>query len=803
MKTRFQFKNTALLMAMAAVYPLHAFGAAGTIQFTTGDVKYRRGATTDSVARGSALESGDAIETGANGRAQIRFTDGGMVSLQPNSQFNISRYVDANDPKQDAFLVDLLRGGMRAITGLIGKRNRENYKVTTSTATVGIRGSAFSIVYLPDGTLAISTEQDAIEVCTKAGCTGLTAGESVRVVSPDREPVRTSTRATLPTPEPTRDPVTVGDEVKGDSTASAVPPKPSTPSPSPSPSPAPATVKLYTGMAMTSAGVLPSAQASIIGSTLSSGAARLDSRLYTDGTLVQDIASGKYTSYVAGKDGGGTVLSGSKAVNNNVTGSATIVSETGSLASGNLLILGTWTGSTWTEGATGSTVSTLVSTTGFVTGQPTPSTALSSLSGIRGEYNLANATSVFATNGVTGSVLSSSKLTLDFFGAGNYADLNLDVRMSDTPTETITASVASMPGDLKFRGAGTLIGTTGGFGGGLQITSQNCVNSPNSVACGVGTFNGFVAGPNGTQAGVSFGGSYGTYGTIGGAATFTQATTSSTPSGVTLSPGSLYGVFIDGGSTLLSNTGNTSNLGRIFGQNSSSSTATISAGASFNGSQLTRFGDTNATNSVIASSTLTNFSGGLQFDKTGTTQSTFGAVGSPTESDFIGWGYWATGTRKDSPYNFGSNSTNLDHVHYLVGKPSSFMPSGGIAGYSLIGGTAPTATNGSTTQVGQLVSGSLNVNFSTSTIGLNIVTQFGTQQVSINYTGSESAPNRIYRNGSTFFSCGSGASINGFFTGYMASRAGLVYQTIDGTLGRVSGAAAFGRTSSTNLVTAF
>jgi hypothetical protein len=105
---------------------------------------------------------------------------------------------------------------MRAITGLIGKRNRENYKVTTTTATIGIRGSGFNAGYNPDGSLGVTTELDAIEVCNAGGCVGLTAGESVRVINNTDAPVRTNVRANVPTPEPERDPITVGDKVNKD-----------------------------------------------------------------------------------------------------------------------------------------------------------------------------------------------------------------------------------------------------------------------------------------------------------------------------------------------------------------------------------------------------------------------------------------------------------------------------------------------------------------------------------------------------------------------------------------------------------
>ncbi|MES2400256.1 MAG: FecR family protein, partial [Pseudomonadota bacterium] len=193
MNTAVKLNHTLLVIALAAIYPLQATAAAsaGVAQFIAGDVNVRRpDGGTAPLAKGKDIESGESIMTGVNGRAQLKFTDGGLISLQPNTEFKITNYSDnAANPKEERFLVDLLRGSMRAITGLIGKRNRENYKVTTTTATIGIRGSGFTAGYNPDGSLGVTTELDAIEVCNAGGCVGLTAGESVRVANSTDAPV--------------------------------------------------------------------------------------------------------------------------------------------------------------------------------------------------------------------------------------------------------------------------------------------------------------------------------------------------------------------------------------------------------------------------------------------------------------------------------------------------------------------------------------------------------------------------------------------------------------------------------------
>jgi len=230
MRQHLHLNSALLLTALSAACPLQAHALAGIAQFTAGEVNVRQ---TDgrsiALAKGGNIDSGQAIVTGTNGRAQVKFTDGGLISLQPNTEFRIANYVDQNDPKEDRFLVDLLRGSMRAITGLIGKRNRDNYKLTTTTATIGIRGSGFKVGYNPDGTLGITSELDKIEVCNQSGCIGLVAGESVRVIDGATPPVRTSEQAKVVTPDTKKDPVVVGDNVnsegKADLIAAAVTPK--------------------------------------------------------------------------------------------------------------------------------------------------------------------------------------------------------------------------------------------------------------------------------------------------------------------------------------------------------------------------------------------------------------------------------------------------------------------------------------------------------------------------------------------------------------------------------------------------
>jgi hypothetical protein len=45
--------------------------------------------------------------------------------------------------------MSVFKGGLRTITGAIGRQNRERYRITTATVTIGVRGTDFEIVHVP------------------------------------------------------------------------------------------------------------------------------------------------------------------------------------------------------------------------------------------------------------------------------------------------------------------------------------------------------------------------------------------------------------------------------------------------------------------------------------------------------------------------------------------------------------------------------------------------------------------------------------------------------------------------------
>lgn len=99
------------------------------------------------LARGSSLRVGDAINTTRNSSVRVQFTDGGETVVRPESTLVVEKYQFRKEvPSEDNVLLQLLKGGIRSLTGAIGKRgNVDAYQLRANTATVGIRGTDFSV----------------------------------------------------------------------------------------------------------------------------------------------------------------------------------------------------------------------------------------------------------------------------------------------------------------------------------------------------------------------------------------------------------------------------------------------------------------------------------------------------------------------------------------------------------------------------------------------------------------------------------------------------------------------------------
>jgi len=207
--TYFAPNRKAMLLALiAAVYPVSAYSAAARVDFaTTGVTATGADGVARTLSKGVSVDAGDMIQT-ANGRVQLRFSDGGVLSLQPNTEFRIDEYnYDGKTDGSEKGFFSLVKGGLRAITGAIGHVNKKNYQVNTAVATIGIRGTEF-LAQLND-TLEMTCGEGICVLFNDGGELVLYAGESGKAknknTAPESEPEKPMLPPEQRLPDPTFD----------------------------------------------------------------------------------------------------------------------------------------------------------------------------------------------------------------------------------------------------------------------------------------------------------------------------------------------------------------------------------------------------------------------------------------------------------------------------------------------------------------------------------------------------------------------------------------------------------------------
>ena len=157
--------------------------AAALIESASGNV--RAGVTANTataVRKDQRINPGTVIVTGPKSLTILRFDDGQAIVLQENSEFKISQYSFVrNDPKRDSFVVDLFKGALRSVSGLLGQRSAGAYAVRIPQGTIGIRGTDFMVALVNPAYMSVLS--GSIGVTNAAGAAAVAAGTTATVAS--------------------------------------------------------------------------------------------------------------------------------------------------------------------------------------------------------------------------------------------------------------------------------------------------------------------------------------------------------------------------------------------------------------------------------------------------------------------------------------------------------------------------------------------------------------------------------------------------------------------------------------------
>ena len=149
------------------------------------------------LVEGASVYQGDTVATGAVSKGVLIFRDESRLTLGASTHFKVDGFVfDEKNPTEGRFFVSLLRGSMRALTGLIGKANNRNVGFTTDTATIGIRGTGLDLDCATAGSCSFFTWLGTI-VVSPTGQTALQILQAGQGLFVSRTEIRPLTAPTL------------------------------------------------------------------------------------------------------------------------------------------------------------------------------------------------------------------------------------------------------------------------------------------------------------------------------------------------------------------------------------------------------------------------------------------------------------------------------------------------------------------------------------------------------------------------------------------------------------------------------
>ncbi len=686
----------AFIAALGLAATAHAADV-GRVLLAAGDTVAIRGNQPVKLVFGAMIQDKDVLRTGSASNLQVRFIDESIVSMKEASELRIDefQFSGKEDGKERGFF-SLLKGGLRTVTGLVGRSNNANYRLSTVTATIGIRGTDYAATLCQgdcrnnDGSPAkdglygrthgISHGTNRIDVSNERDQKSFGINENFYVAD-----ARSVVEPLLVAPDFVSNKLE-GRKQGGSTSAgsgsgseqattggAAAESRPST-----TPEPLPQLQFVATqdlGPQGTPAVLPPPANGFALVSPIGGAFFDADTLTATYNSLNQLTA---YSGVTSGSLNAGTIVD---------AGSLT-------LANGQVLTWGRWTGNTLVQAGTGGMVAgsplLFITASGLI-----DATAIELGLGGVATYTYAGGPNPVDAGGNVGSITSTSATM-------NFTLQTATLAVAANFPSIVVASVNTGPASFSVSGSGVRsIGTTGGdWVGGLSgtCTGSGCVGGTSGAASGF--FLAGTTGPIGYEFAV-FDGSLGV--TNAGAAVFLNAYLSSSFTPPTAPTIAGVGAFFDAFTV-------TPDPGDGGGFFTPANMTTVPAGAASNLATpqiLTGFTIPPGFNAEPSGGSITNVASTVS-----------GSVIDETVTNSLNahWGRWTSGTFTDTPSSTTFSANN--QFHYLYGPltpPAVVAAKTGSFPMSMVAGTTPT------NQLGQ-----------TGTFSTNVLVNFSTQQVAFN-----------------------------------------------------------------------
>lgn len=132
-------------VAPAPASPALTAGRIGTFKQVEGEAWAGRSGARRAAEPGAGVAVSERLSTGRSGAATIALKDGTVLTMGPDTTLDLSHFQFDSTTHDGHFVLDLLQGTLRVVTGLVARFNPDRFRVSTPTSVVGVRGTDFIV----------------------------------------------------------------------------------------------------------------------------------------------------------------------------------------------------------------------------------------------------------------------------------------------------------------------------------------------------------------------------------------------------------------------------------------------------------------------------------------------------------------------------------------------------------------------------------------------------------------------------------------------------------------------------------
>lgn len=166
--------KSVLLLAVFFTATVAQAAGVGTVTHLSGPLLAKKAnGTVRVLGMKSAVEAGDTLSTQSKGYAQIKFSDGSALILQPDTVLTIDKFsYDAAKPASDNIAYTLVQGGVRSNAGALGKRSKDSVQMVTPMASISMQAANVVVQYIKPDQNAVAAARAAYLLASTAALDG-------------------------------------------------------------------------------------------------------------------------------------------------------------------------------------------------------------------------------------------------------------------------------------------------------------------------------------------------------------------------------------------------------------------------------------------------------------------------------------------------------------------------------------------------------------------------------------------------------------------------------------------------------